>query len=152
MKNGRFEDMYDTITKIIELADRAPTAMRDEVFKILLDAAKDNSTSNLYTEEILKLSETVDKPIKDYIDQKQPASNIERSLLFVYYLEDLGIKAITAKHIEACYELSGLNEPGNLTQNLRDACSSRYAYLESVQNHFRTTKKGREFFDSDPSK
>lgn len=150
MKNRKFDELYDRMSKIVELADRAPSAMREEVFKILLDAVKDDSPANLYTEEILKFSEAANKPIKEYLAEKRPTSNIERSVLFVYYLEDLGMEAITAKHIESCYELCGLNEPGNLMQNLRDACSSRYGYLESVQNHFHTTEKGRDFFDIEP--
>lgn len=150
MNNYNFDEMYERISKIVELVDRTPSSMRDEVFKILLDAAKDNSSINLYTEEILRLSEAAGRPIKEYVDEKRPTSNIERSLLFVYYLEELGIEAISAKHIESCYELCGFNEPGNLTQNLRDACSSRYGYLESVQNRFQTTEKGRAFIDSAP--
>lgn len=139
-----FEDLYSRLNKIIDLVDRVPTNLREDVFQTLFNAAKENSPSNMYINEILKLSESA-QPIKAYIIEKQPASNIERSLFFVYYLETLGLEEITAKHIEACYTLCKLKEPGNLIQNLRDACSARYGYLESVQNHFQTTGKGKDF-------
>ncbi len=144
MKLDKFEILYDKIEKIVDIVDKVPLDMRNEVFQTLFEAAKETSEQNLYVEEIIKLSEQK-QSIKDYIATRKPASNIERSLLFVYYLERLGIQAISSKHIAACYELCGLNEPGNLTQNLRDACSSRYGYLELEQNCFHTTMKGKQF-------
>ncbi len=147
MKSDRFAELYEKISQIIELTDRVPSDLKCEVFKTLYDAAKDSTGQNLYLDEISALS--ADRQhIKDFVMEKQPVSNIERSLLFVYYLEGLNIEGITSKHIAACYELCNLNEPGNLTQNLRDACSARYGYLQSEQNFFHTTKKGKEFCES----
>ncbi len=146
---NKFDDLCSKVCQIIEIVDKVPSELKSEVFSTLFESAKECSTQNLYIEEILKLSEDK-QSVKEYVSIKKPASNIERSLLFVYYLENLGIQAITAKHIAACYELCDLNEPGNLTQNLRDACSSRYGYLETEQNYFHTTQKGRLFCTSEP--
>ncbi len=144
MQNDKFEELFLKINKIVELIDKIPSEFRSEVFQTLFDAAKEGNIQDMYREEILKLSEHR-QSLKEFISVKRPVSNIERSLLFVFYLEELGVRNITAKHISACYEISELNPPGNLMQNLRDACSARYAYLTSEQNYFHTTQKGKEF-------
>ena len=144
MKSNKFEDLCDKMRTIIEIVDKVPSEMKSEVFATLFESAKEYGSQNLYAEEILKLSEGK-QAIKEFVSMKKPISNIERSLLFVYYMEELGIEAITSKHIATCYELCKLNEPGNLIQNLRDACSARYGYLETEQNLFHTTQKGKQF-------
>jgi len=147
LKTDRYTTLYEKINEIIEITDRVPSELKTDVFKTLFEAIKESSTQNLYAEEIMELS-AGRQSVRDFIAEKKPVSNIERSLLFVYYLETLEIEGITAKHIAACYELCNLNEPGNLTQNLRDACSARYGYLQSEQNFFRTTQKGKKFCES----
>jgi len=144
LKMNKFEELCDRVNKIIEIVDKVPSEMKNDVFATLFESAKECGAQNLYEEEILKLSENK-QSLKEYILETKPVSNIERSLLFVYYLEVLGVQAISSKHVAACYNICELNEPGNLTQNLRDACSTRYGYLEIEQNYFHTTEKGKQF-------
>lgn len=148
MQNDKFDDLYEKILKAKDLADQVPSEMKNEVFRALFEVAKQsNDASDFYKEELSKLTQN-GEALKDFLTRNKPTSNLERSLLFVYYLENLGLKSISANHISQCYELAELSMPGNLIQNLRDACSSRYGYLESVQNCFRTTERGREFCTS----
>lgn len=147
---SKFDDLYSKLSQIMDIAEKVPSEIRSEVFIDLYHAIKDDSKYNLYKDEIARLASEA-QSLNTFIFSKHPTSNIERSLLFVCYMEMIGLKTITSKHISACYELCSINEPGNLPQNLRDACSSRYGYLESIsQNCYRSTNKGRELFDIEP--
>lgn len=147
MKSERFDDLYTKIAQIVELTERVPMEMRNEVFRTLFDAAT-NDTKELSCEEEIQNITNNGTALKEFIMNKKPISNIERSLLFVYYLNQQGIKSITPNHISACYRICELDEPGNLTQNLRDACSARYGYLENIQNRFFVTDKGLDFCEN----
>lgn len=145
-ETNKFEDLYENICKIVELTERVPPEMRNEVFKTLFDVLK-GGKEHSRTEEILVLTNNGTE-LKDFIIDKKPVSNIERSLLFVYFLNLKGIKNVSAEHIEACYKICELNMPGNLTQNLRDASSTRYGYLENIQNHYHVTQIGLQFCEN----
>lgn len=147
LKTDRYTSLCEKINEIIEITDKVPSELKIDVFRTLFEAVKEGSAENLFAKEIMEVSANR-QSVQEFIAEKKPVSNIERTLLFVYYLESLSIEGITAKHIATCYELCNLNEPGNLTQNLRDACSARYGYLQSEQNFFRTTQKGKEFCES----
>lgn len=147
MKKDKFDDLYSKTLKILELIDKVPSEMKNEVFKTLFEAVKDSNYDNDYLNEILDATEN-GQALKDFLISKKPVSNIERTLLFVYYLGKCGIKTVTQQHVSCCYEICDLNVPGNLTQNLRDACSARYGYLESIQNRFDVTYKGIEFCEN----
>lgn len=141
--------MYNKISKIVELVDKVPSNLKDEVFLTLLNAAKSDNANNLYENEIIKLTEN-GKLLKEFVKQKKPQSNIERTLLFVYYLEKKrGLEVVDAEQIEECYKLAGIDIPGNLSQNLRDTSSSRYKYIKSVRGGFKVTPKGEEFCEND---
>lgn len=142
----KFDDLYLKVSKIVELTERVPAEMRNEVFKSLFEVAKESGEHSC-TEEILVLTNNgID--LRDFLFSKKPVSNIERTLLFVYFLNQKGIKNVSSKHIAACYEICELNTPGNLTQNIRDACSARYGYLENIQNCYHVTQMGLQFCEN----
>ncbi len=152
MKAG-FEETCRRFSKAIEIAALFPDEMRLEILKILVDRIKNDEDAGTasYKEQIMNVTEN-GHALVDFLVQKNAVSNIERSLLFVYLLNSKGIETVSAKHIEFCYslcaELCDLPMPGNLLQNLRDACSTRYGYLSSVQNCFFLTEKGKNFCES----
>lgn len=148
MRNDQFDDLYMKISKIIEIVDRIPVeAMREDVFRKLYETAIGQSEDESLTDVILKITEN-GQLLKDFVISKNPQSNIERTLLFVYFLNKNGISAITMKHIAACYEICEIAAPKNLQQNLRDNCSARYQYLQNVQNNYYVTPKGMDFCEN----
>lgn len=147
MNSDKFEELYNQISRISDLSERVPSNFRNDVFTTLYKALKDNNEESMLLDNIAK--DTIDRiSLKTFIEDKKPASNIERSLLFVYYLENNSDEPITIELIAACYQICNLKEPGNLGQNLRDACSSRYGYLAVNADTYATTKKGKEFCNS----
>lgn len=147
MKNEQFDDLYLKISKIVEIVDKVPFEMRDEVFKKLYEIAIGQTEEESSTDVILKLTEN-GQALKEFLISKNPQSNIERTLLFVYFLSKQGLTAISMKHIAACYEICEIAAPRNLQQNLRDNCSARYQYLQNVQNNFYVTQKGLDFCEN----
>ncbi len=147
MKNEQFDDLYLKISKIVEIVDKVPLEMRDEVFRKLYETAVGQSEEESLVDVILKITEN-GQLLKEFLISKNPQSNIERTLLFVYFLNKQGLTAITMKHIAACYELCEITAPKNLQQNLRDNCSARYQYLKNVQNSYYVTPKGFEFCEN----
>lgn len=144
---GKFETLFDQISRISELSDRAPLQLRSDVFISLYEALKQDNEQNIQLDNIAKgfLDRT---SLKAFIDQKKPASNIERSLLFVYFLETNSDEPITSELIAGCYKICNMKEPGNISQNLRDACSPRYGYLKMAHDTYTTTEKGKAFCNS----
>jgi len=145
LRKNKFEDLLSKTNQIVELIQNVPPGMQNQVFKDLYEAAKDSSEQNMYFDNILKITED-GQTLKDFIAKHKPSSNIERTFLFAYHLSEKGIPVIKAEHIAACYEICNLTEPGNLTQNLRDAASAKYRYLDSVQNGFLPSEKGKQEF------
>lgn len=143
-----FDEKCEKILQIIDIVDKVPSGSKEEVFKMLLDAVKSCDSKNVYEEEIAQLTDG-GQLLKDYIKEKKPQSNIERTLLFVYFLkEKMGLEEVHLEEVEACYKLSGLDIPGNLAQNLRDTSSSRYGYIRFVNGGFTVSDKGLAFCES----
>lgn len=147
MNSNQFDDLFEKISKISDLSERVPSNFRNDVFTTLYKALKDGNDIPIQLDNIAK--DSIDRlSLKTFIEDKKPASNIERSLLFVYYLENNSDEPITIELIAACYQICNLKEPGNLGQNLRDACSSRYGYLAVNADTYATTAKGKAFCNS----
>lgn len=148
MSSNKFNESYEMIEKIIKILDEVPAKSKDDVFKFLFEAAKEGGNEKETCKElILRLSQGK-KSLQEYINEVKPNSNIERTLLFVFFLEKIKVNSITSNYISVCYELASLDEPGNLAQNLRDACSTRYGYLENEQSYYKVTERGRKFIES----
>lgn len=149
MKLSAFDEMRKKMLQIIDIVDKVPSGLKEEVFKTLLDTAKLCDSRNAYEEEISKLTDN-GQLLKAFIKDKKPQSNIERTLLFVYFLkEKLELDEVCLEEIEACYKLSELDVPGNLAQNLRDTSSSRYGYIKLENGGFVVTNKGLAFCESE---
>jgi len=72
------------------------------------------------------------KSLNDFYQEKNPRSNIENNVVFVYYMEKiLNILGITLDHIYSCYKEIGLKTPLNLRQSIADTASNRYGYLDA---------------------
>lgn len=82
--------------------------------------------------------------------EKQPSTNIQRTTVFVYYLQyKLNIPNITIDHVFTCYKEMGIREPENLVQNISDTASSRYGYIDRQGGKLTMSVKGRNFVEHD---
>lgn len=110
---------------------------------------KKNNTRQPQLVKDLDLSGTgVEKSFKDFIDEKQPKSNIEKTTIFIYYLQNfLKIDGITIDHVFTCYKNSGGKLPINLQSNLNDTSSSKYGYIETVGGKYRMSIAGINYVE-----
>ncbi len=141
-----FNHLYENINKINDLANKVPEKYREAVFEKLFQTLVDgNIEENIYKKEIIEMAEHSDLPIEDFINIDLLKSNIDKSLMFVYYLETINLQNISESHIRACYELCGFEVPNMLSQNLRDLNGSKkYGYLTVIDNGYKTTDIGKE--------
>lgn len=94
----------------------------------------------------LNLQPSGKKSLKDFYTGKAPGSNIEKNVVFVYYLEKiLEITNITISHVFTCYREVNLPLPVNLRQSLVDTSSSRYGYLNGIMKDLKISVQGDNF-------
>lgn len=65
--------------------------------------------------------------LRDFYNKYETTSNLERNLVFVYYLQNIReIESITINHIFTCYRnIPDLKAPGHLKQSVIDAASKK---------------------------
>lgn len=80
MKSSAFDDIYNKTLKIIDIVDKVPSEHKNEVFKALFDIARTDKKCDTYLEEINKLTQNGNL-LKDFIKNKKPQSNIERTTI-----------------------------------------------------------------------
>lgn len=92
----------------------------------------------------------VDRSLNEFVTQKIPTSNIERTTVFVYYLQNiLQVTEITLDHIFTCYRYVNERVPKNLQQNLTDTASSRYGYIIGNDGNYTMSILGSNFIEHD---
>lgn len=142
-----FDDLYGKLENALRLAEQYPETNRDFVLRLLLDKIHEECSDGKGADNRnLSIDKAAD--IKAFLKIMNPQSNIERTLVFTYYLEEkLHMKAIRAEDIALCYELAEIaDKPKNLQQNIHDCSSKRYGYIRAVQhNIYQTTEVGKAF-------
>lgn len=92
----------------------------------------------------------VGQSLKDFVSEKKPSTNIERTAVFVYYMQNtLSIPEITMDHVFSCYKDIGVRFPQNLPQNLNDTASSRYGYIENDNGKYTMSIIGMNLIEHD---
>lgn len=92
----------------------------------------------------------VDMSLKDFVAEKNPNTNIERTTVFVYYLQYiLELQEITIDHVFSCYKDIGAKLPKNLQGNLNDTASSRYGYIEADNGSYTVSIVGLNLVEHD---
>lgn len=90
------------------------------------------------------------KSLKDFTEEKKPKSNIEKTTVYIYYLQNiLQQDDITIDHVFTCYKNCGDKYPLNLQQNLNDTSSSRYGYIEIIGGKYKMSIAGINFVEHD---
>ena len=112
---------------------------------------KRNITNNFQLLKDLDLSGNNSKSsLKDFMEEKNPSSNVHKTATFVYYLQMiLGIDGITIDHIFTCYKSMNYRIPNNLQQNLTDTSSSKYGYINRKDGKYSLTNIGTNFIEHD---
>lgn len=149
--------------------NKEASAMQQETDKIEMDELKETGSasampsktrkkSNQSTGQLLKDLDLsgrngADCSLKDFIAEKNPTSNVQKTAAFVYYLENiLKLDEITIDHVFTCYKTMGYRMPNNLQQNLTDTCSSRYGYISRKDGKFSMTVVGSNYIEFDIGK
>lgn len=95
----------------------------------------------------------VSQSLKDFVNEKKPGSNVQKTAVFVYYLQNiLKVEEISIDHIFTCYKTLGYRMPNNLQQNLADTCSSRYGYTSRKDGKYSMTVVGNNYVEFDMNK
>ena len=88
--------------------------------------------------------------LKDFYNSYKLASNMERNLVFVYYLQHtLAIENITLDHVFTCYRDVGVKVPAALQQSLWDT-TNRKGWLDtSSSENITVTVPGMNYLKHD---
>ena len=111
------------------------------------------STGQLLKDLDLSERNSAGTSLKDFVSEKNPSSNVQKTTVFVYYLQNmLNIEDITIDHIFTCYKTMGFRMPNNLQQNLTDTCSSKYGYVSRKNGKYTMTVVGNNYIEFDINK
>ncbi len=143
-----FDELCEKILKINDIANSVPHEFKSEVFSRLYNSLDSPDQSSVYIDTIRKLENEQNRRISDIADLTLIKSNIDKALLFVYYLEQFEDLKITFEYVNACFSMFGFVNP-QLRQTLRDLTNpNKYGYLEFVNNAYVTTDIGKEILQS----
>lgn len=94
------------------------------------------------------------RSLRDFYSQYAPSSNLERNLVFIYYLEHIaGIKAITIDHVFTCYRnIKKLKAPVQLYQSLVDTRKLKGWLDTSSIDDIKLTVPGINYLEYDMNK
>lgn len=88
--------------------------------------------------------------LNEFMATKRTSSNVQITTLFIYYLEQiLDIKDITIDHVFTCYKHMEYYIPKNLQQNLTDASSSKFGYINRRNSKYSITIIGINLVERD---
>ncbi len=92
--------------------------------------------------------------LKDFYNQYKVKSNLEKNLMFLYYLKNImNEEKIGINHIFTCYRnIDGVKIPGNLEQSIRDTRTSKSWIDYKRINELSITVHGINFIEHDIKK
>jgi len=92
--------------------------------------------------------------LRDFFSKYKPSSNLERNLVFVYYLKQVaGIEHITIDHVFTCYRnIKSLKVPGSLKQSLIDTNILKGWFDTSSLDDIKLTVPGINYLEHDMKK
>lgn len=87
---------------------------------------------------------------QQFFERKQPKTGIEINIVAVYYLEKiLEREEISIEDIYTCYKNVNARIPKALKQSLNDTSSSKYGYINTVNNYYTVSTVGENFVEFD---
>jgi hypothetical protein len=92
--------------------------------------------------------------LKDFYAKFEPKTNMERNLIFVYYLKQkLELETVTTDHVFTCYrDISGIKAPEALRQSLIDTASRRGWLDTEDSDDIQITIPGVNYLEHDMAK
>ena len=124
-------------------APTPPKGKRRQLKKETLSIVKD-----------LNLAGQGDKPsLKDFYSNYTPSNNLERNLIFVYYLQNIAkVTAIITNHVFTCYRHVGVKIPGAFKQSLWDTASQKGWIDTSSLEDIKLATQGINYIEHDIAK
>jgi hypothetical protein len=98
----------------------------------------------------LDLNPSNEQTFKDFITEKKPSSNIEKSIACVYYLQHILKKTpITTNHVFTCFKSIGWRVPPDLASILRWVASQKGWLDTSNTEDIKVTTQGENLIEHD---
>ena len=99
----------------------------------------------------LDLSAKMDKQsLRDFFKLKSPSSNMEKNVVFVYYLQKIAtLEDITPNHIYSCYKDVNIKVPKALEQSLIDTAHHKGWIDTSNLDDIKIATPGENFVEHD---
>jgi hypothetical protein len=98
----------------------------------------------------LNLKPSDKQTLAQFISEKKPSSNREKSVVFVYYLQNiLEETPITSNHIYTCFKSIGSRVPSNLDNTLSWVASQRGWLNTSSMANIKVTPHGENLIEHD---
>jgi hypothetical protein len=134
---------------VLDMNDRRP-ATKKKAKKVR--KAKTSSKAKLRPSIVkdLDLNPKGKKPFKDFVQEKQPATNQEKCAIAVYYLRrELGLKTVSTDHVYTCYKNVVWRIPADL-YNVLLLTASRKGWIDtSNTNSISVTTQGENLVEHD---
>ncbi len=91
------------------------------------------------------------KSLREFYDEYSAKTNLERNLIFIYYLQNIkSEKEIGIDHVFTCYRsIPKLRVPGNLKQSLYDTSSKGWIEIKSVDDDIAISVNGLNHIEHD---
>ena len=104
--------------------------------KVAKKKSKSGSSEPVLVKELDLTGGSSKEGLRDYCAKYVIKTNMERNLIFTYYLENiLGIKSFGVNHIFTCYRnIPGTKIPGNLKQSIYDTSAKGWIAVESIDD------------------
>lgn len=111
----------------------AEETLDDEVKTTSSKAPKSGLARKLPMPAIIELELTKgEQPLKEYLEQKKPTSDIRKYLLIAAWLkENLGIDEVGINHIYTCYRAMEWQVPDDVAAPLRSMKRKQYGYFNA---------------------
>ncbi|MEW8237324.1 MAG: hypothetical protein AB2727_03950 [Candidatus Thiodiazotropha taylori] len=89
--------------------------------------------------------------LREYYGQYKAKTNLERNLVFSYYLEhEIGMESIGIDEIFTCYRnIQNLKVPGNLKQSLYDTSAKGWLKITSIEDGISVPVSGLNHIEHD---
>lgn len=158
---GELSSFLDKTDKrnLENIGDSATTEPKDNASRNSADdsqpktkskAKKKNTKAPQLLKDLNLRGSNGEKGLGEFVAEKKPVTNFERSTVFIYFLENkLHLTDITIDHVFSCYKDLGARVPGNLQQNLADISSSKIGYINTKDGKYSLTVKGSNFVEHD---
>lgn len=132
-----YDDFKDRLSKNASRAGKKPEGhMKAATATATKPRSSGKGSGNKVVDDLDLHGDAKTTTLRDFFSSYSPRTNLERSLLFVYYLVQIRkIENVSVNYVYTCYRhISGLKVPGNLKQNIYDAGHKGWLVTKSLDD------------------